>query len=379
MYYCYQNYCTFRNEKVAMRFIKSDTVTVPTVSLDENNRIDVITYPENTTLSELSTICTPDEGHEGDVLDIVGDLYLFYQHTVNGLTFTLIPSENKDQTYLFSCLIDNDTETPYYEENDVGGWVVLPATYEEINNLDSTIVSLINSSSTLFHATADNFTPANILGVDLREKRVKTTWSNTIPYGDYQRLYVNEAEIITAFIKEMKRSYPEIEFFPQSSERKNLGHETVFYRSALSRDRSERFNSIILQSEESGRFYYTTIPLELFYQTNDVAQYSERRSAYLLYHFFMDVIYFDMVKPRGYDDKWGPVMEPFKFAVYWDRDVEDNLIRADSTDGSGRDTYTLTFRCDLICTLIERSDETYTIHEVLTYIYAHSRTESGIR
>ena len=56
------------------------------------------------------------------------------------------------------------------------------------------------------------------------------------------------------------------------------------------------------------------------------------------------------------------------FSTYWERDVADELIKQDAVDGSGRDTYDLTIFCDLICHIIEQSEELVPIQDVIIHL-----------
>ena len=342
-----------------VRFVPSKVFSI---EIDKNLRIIVLKYIRGKTkwsnLPDFNTLVLNDK-----LVDIEGDIHLYPSHTINGLTFYL---KGDFASYLFSCFLDHDAEEMTWSDEEVGGYLRLPSNYSELYTNEQ-IIDCINTSK--FYHVQGQFEPANILGVDLKDNKVREKWENVIPYGNYFRLYLNEAEIIAAFIKHMKSCYPEIEFFPQSSERKNLGKETVFYQSRLLSDKSFRFNSNILFEEEKGRWYQTTIPLVLHYQTSDVAQFSHRRSEYLLSHFFMDVHYFKVQKKRGYKDRFGNDTEEFEFATYWERDIADDLAKQDAPDGSGRDTFVMTIQCDLICSVIERSEEPVPIQEVIKNIY----------
>ena len=344
-----------------IRFTPSKTFSV---EKDNNLRIIVVNYIKGQTKwSNLPSSMRKIINDKN--IDINGDIHLLPSHTVNGLTFYL---KGTYHSYLFSCFIDHDTPEMQWKDCEVGGYLRIPDNYFDLyTNQD--IVNLINTSQ--FYYCEGQFDVANILGVDLKDEKVLEKWENTIPYGNYPRLYLNEAEIIAAFIKHMRECYPEIEFFPQSSERKNLGKETVFYQSRLLADRSFRFNSNVLFEQERGRWYQTTIPLILHYQTSDISQYSHRRSEYLLSHFFMDVHYFNVTKKRGYKDRFGNDSETFEFATYWERDIGDDLVKQDAPDGSGRDTFTITIQCDLICSVIERSEEPVPIQDVIMNLYFH--------
>ena len=345
------------SQYTVLRFTRGEKFSV---DIDSNLKIPVITYIEG--VSRWNEVPYVTQSTE-DFISYEGDLHLLPLHTLNGLTLYLYPER---ETYLFSVFIDAQHTEPEYGESEVGGYLIVPMNF---NGTDREIEEVINSSSTFFHVIASDFRPANILGVDLKERKVKTQWENTIPYGDYPRLYLNEAQIVAAFIKTMKSTYPEIEFFPQSSERRNLGKETCFYRTRLVSDRSLRFNSNVMCNAADGRWNQTTIPLEMHYQTSDIAQYSHRRSQYLLSHFFMDVHDFTFKVRRSYPDRWGRYEEEFTFSTYWDREVVDDMLKVDSPDGSGRDTYVLTILCDLICNIIERSEEVVPIREVITNLY----------
>lgn len=379
MNYAFYHNIIFQSSTNVIRFVEDETATKPTVYMNSNLRIPELHYkPKSAKWSDIPKAITySNESDSNSHIDIVGDMRCYPAHTVNGLTFYLNTwGRGELQSYLFSLFINSDTDNIEYNEAETGGWVCVPMNYTDIEYYQRDIREAINFNSTFFHVEG-NIEVANILGVDLKEKKVKTTWDNIIPYGDYPRLYLNEAEIIASFIKEMKRCYPEIEFFPQSSERENLGKETCYYRSRLVADRSARFNSNVLFNEADGRWQQTTIPIELHYQTTDIAQYSHRRSQYLLSHFFMDVHDFPVKKKRAYPDRFGNYDVEMTFSTYWERDVADELIKQDAVDGSGRDTYDLTIFCDLICHIIEQSEELVPIQDVITNIYfGTSQTEN---
>lgn len=83
----------------------------------------------------------------------------------------------------------------------------------------------------------------------------------------------------------------------------------------------------------------------------------------------MEVVTFELKKPRRFADKFGVVEDTFEYAVYWTRDVEDDLVRQDAPDGSGRDTFALTIYCDLICSIVEDSRDVVYIQDVISNIY----------
>ena len=343
-----------------IRFVPSTQLKI---GLDINLRILIVEYEKGVTKWSQIPNC---EVINDKIITTEGEVPLLPANTVNGLTFYLKTQNHGTQTsYLFSSFINYTTEKSEWQDTEVGGYMMIPLEYQSLANDE--FLDCINQSS--FYHVRGTFTPANILGVDMKEKSVISEWTNDVPYGDYPRLYLNEAEIIAAFIKTMKEEYPEIEFFPQSSERKNLGKETVFYQSRLLADRSFRFNSNVLFETEKGRWYQTTIPLVLHYQTSDVAQFSHRRSKYLLSHFFMDVHHFYVKKKRWYKDRFGNDEEVFRFSTYWDREIADDLVKQDAPDGSGRDTFVMTIQCDLICSVVERSEEPIPIQDVINNIY----------
>lgn len=365
MKYIYQSGCTIGSPYKSIRFTKDNSVESVTKNYLQNERIFEITYPEGATFSQIPGA----EVEEDNPIDLEGDVKLYERHTVNGMTFTLHPNKTG---YIWSCFLDCDSTEITYEENEIGGWVIIPAT-EIPNDVTSQVVEVINKNSTLFHVESDKFVVSNIPAVDMAEDKVKESYDNVIPYGSYPRIYLTEADIIAAFIRECKSKFPEIEFFPQSSERKNLGKESIFYRAQISQDKSNRFNSNLLEDFEGGRLFQTTIPVELHYQTSDIKQYVNRRNSYLLCNFLMDVHTFKVTKQRGYPDRYGNVEEVFEFATYWDRNAaQDELVKADAPDGSGRDTYTLYMPCDLIGFIIEKSKSAIPIRQVITNIYVNT-------
>lgn len=360
----YTNGCILQAPQKVIRFIKDDTLTELTQSYNSNERLFEVCYPTGSLFSQIpnAEIIADEE------ITLEGEVNLYNPHILNGMTFILRQSDNK---YLFSCFIDTDTSELTYEENEVGGWLIVPSVDLSNNeNLTQDIVTCINTNSTLFYVEAEEFEVANILGVDLAEDKVTEEFKNNIPYGSYERLYLTEADIIAGFIRECKKNYPEIEFFPQSSERKNLGKETIYYRSHISQDRSPKFNSNILSSSVNGRYFQTTIPIELYYQTSDIKQYVNRRDTYLLSHFLMDVHNFDVLKDKGYVDRWGNRTETFNFSTYWERNtVQNELMKTDANDGSGRDVYTLTMLCDLIGFIIEKSIKVVPVRQIILNLY----------
>ena len=332
------------------------------IEVDGNLRVLNLRYKDGALYSEIpSAYCKVIEDSE---ITYTGDLYLKPSHTINGLTFYL---KGDYPSYLFSCFIDAQCSELEWSDAEVGGYLRIPSVYSDMKDFDDQVLEKINSSK--FFYAEGTLKPANILGVDLKEREVKEEWDNDIPYGEYPRLYLNEAEIISAFIKRCREEFPEIEWFPQSSERKNLGKETIFYQARLLADRSIRFNSTVLYEDQRGRWYQTTIPLVLNYQTSDIAQFSNRRSKYLLSHFLMDIHEFEVVKSRGYSDRFGVDKECFTFSTYWERDIADDLVKADAVDGSGRDTFTMTIQCDLICSVFEKSEEQVPIQDIIMNLY----------
>lgn len=362
-YYTYVQGSILSSNYTCIQFRKGESLSI---EYDRNSRIEIVTYPEHCRFSELpSSMCEVITDSE---INLNGNVFLSYKHTLNGLEFYLKNLNNLEhQTYIFSAFIDVDTPEIKFEFNEVGGWLSIPSDYSNIEDCNSKIIEQINSSPLFF--VRGEFEISNIVGVDLNEKNVKENYESYTPYGDYEKVYVNEADIVAAFIKALKEKYPQINFFPQSSQRKNLGRENCFYRTRLNRDRSDKFNSIVLNSPFSQRLIYTTIPMELHYETNDIAQYTDRRSMYLLSKFFMEVVTFELKKTRRYSDRFGNLEDTFEYAVYWTRDVEDDLIRQDAPDGSGRDTFALTIYCDLICSIIEDSRDVVYIQDVISNIY----------
>lgn len=369
-YSVYTNGVILYSDYPCMEFVKDLTVDFATVEYDRNRRINTVRYSPSSFYSEIpSGFCEVVNSTEASSpINLSNIVQLHPYHTLNGMEIHL--KNNDKKGYVFSSFLDADIGEVEVGESEIGGWVRIPSEYINIDDFNTVLLSKINSLSMFF--ARGEFTPSNILGVDLNEKRVKETWENFVPYGDYERIYVNESDVVYNFIKTMKEAFPEIEFYPQSSERKNTGKETCFYRTILSRDKSEKHNSIVIKNPMHNRIIQTTIPMELRYQTNDVAQYSDRRTLYLLSRFFMDVQHFTVTKSKGYTDRFGQSTETFDFAVYWTRDVENELVRQDSADMSGRDTYTLTIYCDLICILMQSSQNYNKIRDVIKEIYLTS-------
>lgn len=369
-YSTYTNGVIIYSDYPVVEFIEDEEVELTTVEFDGNRRINSIHYPPNSNYNSIpQSNCEIVDFVEGEaIINLPKIVNLHPFHVVNGLEFHLKNYEGNG--YVFSSFIDTDTSKIEFGESEVGGWVQIPSEYPVIEDFNDKLLAKINSSSMFF--ARGEFSPANILGVDLNDKRVKGNWDNTVPYGSYERIYVNESDVVYNFIRTMKEAFPEIEFYPQSSERKNFGKETCYYRTILNRDKSEKHNSIVIKDAEYNRVIQTTIPMEMRYQTNDISQYSDRRTLYLLSRFFMDVQHFTVTKQKGYTDRFGESTETFDFAIYWTRNVEDELIRQDSADMSGRDTYTLTIYCDLICILMQSSQYYNTIQDVIKNIYLTS-------
>lgn len=368
MRYAYVNGSVLHSNYDVIKFIRDDTLK-DRIKVETNSNLRIIEITYNGLRSFYSDIpsqyCTVKEDQ---IINYEGEVHLKDLHTVNGLTFYLkTVGHSENQTYLFSCFIDYDHSEIEWEDCETGGYMIIPSSYADMDDFNDQVLEKINSSE--FYYAEGVLEPANILGVDLGDKEVRDTWTNIIPYGDYPRLYLNEAEIIAAFIKECRSQFPEIEWFPQSSERKNLGKETIFYQARLLSDRSIRFNSTVLYEDSRGRWYQTTIPLVLHYQTSDISQFSHRRSEYLLSHFLMDIHEFEVIKNRGYSDRFGVNREGFVFSTYWERDIADELIKGDAPDGSGRDTFAITIQCDLICSVFERSEEQVPIQDVIMNLY----------
>lgn len=368
MRYCYIPggivYSTYK----CVEFIVSEDLNSPTYVVDSNRNILVCTYPPSTNLSDLSTII--DVKTDG-VMTVTGLVKLYPKITINGLNIYITNVMN-DSTCLFSIFLDTDSTEFTYDENVVGEWLVIPSEYRAItDNVTAYVVNLINTKSVRIYVESDSFTVSNIPPTDLHvSKPLYVDYVNIIPYGVYTKLYLTESNIIDGFITACKAKFPEIEFFPQSSERKNRGKETVYYKSAISQTKSSRFNSTLLESPERGRFFLTTIPIEVYYQTSSIDQYIQRRDAFLMSRFLMDVHDFTVTKTRAYPDETGSYEETFNFSTYWERhSIQDEMIKADATDGSGRDCFTIPTVCDLICFIIEKSVETRPVTEVITSVY----------
>ena len=376
MYYVYLEGIILSSEKPVLSFTKSDEFS-RTYSVNE--RVYKYTYgPEDTWSKVQDAELLADDR----LIDFEGDLDLCPSHTINGLTFYLRHKSEKSGR-LFSLFLDAKAPEITYEENSVGCWVVVPESEvskvlsgpeetltDRVKEFTSNLVTLINERSTIIYVSGEKFELSNIQAVDLMEEKVQEKWDSLKPYSDYPELYLVEADIIAAFIRECKKQFPEIDFFPQSSERKNLGKETIFYRSALSQNKSPKFSSNLIEREFDGRFFQTTIPVELHYQTADIKQYIHRRDSYLICRFLMDVHHFEIKKNRWWVDRFGQSEETFYYSTFWERDfVQNDLAKADANDGSGRDTYTLTMQCDLIGFIIERSESITPVQQVISSIY----------
>jgi len=370
MKYVYYEGCIISAPQVAIRFIKTPEPDICTKSYNTNERIFEVTYSEGATYDMVQGC---EVIGEPQPITLEGDVKLFDSHTVNNLTFYIRHNPSIEGSRLWSCFLDTDTSELTYNENNIGGWLLYPAV-DIPNDLTEDIKTLINTNSSLFYVTSSEpFKVSNIQAVDMIGSSVLSNFDDVIPYGSYQKLYLTEADIIDGFITECKRQFPEIEFFPQSSERKNKGKEVIYYRSQISQEKSIRFNSNILEDEERGRLIQTTIPVEIYYETADIKQYIHRRNLYLLNGFLMDVHGFTVTKEKGYSDRYGNTTETFNFATYWDRNsVQNDLMKGDVPDSSGRDGFTLSVQCDLIGFIIEKSDYVNKINQVIISIYASS-------
>jgi len=380
MRYVYYKGCIISSPYKAIRFTKVPGTGILEKVYVANERITEVRYSRDISWDMLPDVMVMDESSSG-LIDFVGDLQLYPRHSINGLNFTIRYKPNCCR--LWSCFIDYKETEVKYEENEIGGWLIIPyAKIDEIfvpderqrdiniQKFTSEIVAMMDSKSELFYITGTKFKISNIQAVDMLEENVREDWDDVRPYSNYQDLYLTEADIIAAFIRECKKNFPEIEFFPQSSERKNLGRETIYYKSALSQNRSVKFSSNLIESPFDGRYFQTTIPIELYYQTADIKQYVHRRDRYLICEFLMNIHEFKVTKKRWYKDRYGNDTEEFLYSTFWERDtVQNDLVKADANDGSGRDTYTLTMLCDLIGFVIESSDTAPMINEVITNIY----------
>jgi hypothetical protein len=375
MRYTFYEGCLISAPQVAIRFIKVLGPGTCVKTYNSNERIFEVTYSEGATYDQVPGFTVIGEPQP---ITIEGDIKLYESNTINGLTFYNRYSP-EDTGRVWSCFIDTETYELTYNENEVGGWLIYPSV-EVANDLTQDIIELINTNSTKFYITCEEtFKVSNIQAIDLNEKVTLTDFDDIIPYGKFQRLYLTEADIIDGFIKECKTQFPEIEFFPQSSERKNKGKETIYYKSQISQERSIRFSSNILDDAERGRVIQTTIPIEISYQTADIQQYIHRRNLYLLNGFLMDVHNFKVIREKGYTDRYGRTTETFTFSTFWDRTgVNNEIAKGDTPDTSGRDGYSMMIVCDLIGFIIEKSDYVKPINQVIVSIYAGSGGDSFV-
>lgn len=368
MFQAYSEGSILTSTSKAIKFIVDDSLSKPQVVWDENYRIYVVRYNTGTKYSDLPSVIRKLIVNSD--ITISGDICLYPTKTINGLSFVIRQSSDRRQSCLFSCIIDWKETEIKYTETEHGGYLVLPSGYQNLENLTDTVVELINSKSSIFYVYSNKFNPANILGVDINSDEKVIEYKDTVPYNLEEELYLTERTITTAFIKKCKEVYPEIEFYNLSSTRKNLGKESIYYRSYASQERSMRYNSNIIKDSKFGRIIVTTIPLELNYQTNNINSFQTRRDDYLLYKFMMPIRTFEVIKEHNYPDIYGNNKDVFTFSVYWDRSsVPQDVSKQDSSDGSGRDTFSMTMNCDLVCYIIEGRNNPVPIYEVLNDLY----------
>lgn len=367
MKYLYSEGSILHSSSGVIRFTKDETVKLVSVNFDTNYRMYEVKYSKSARYRDLPPVIRTmiDDSD----INVVGDLFLYPRTVINGLTFYLKGQYKQPNRCIFSSFIDADCKDIVYEENDNGFYLIFPKDFHLIENRTERVKELINNG-TKAYVTGDKFLVSNILSIDLLEDKTYPEFRDFIPYSTYPHLYLTEADIISSFIRKCKLEFPEIEFFPFSPKRDNKGKESIYYRSFVSQERSSRFNSNIVKSDLFERMVQTTIPLELIYQTSDIRSYVNRRDSYLLYRFLMKIRDFDVEIDSGIVDRYGNSMDKFNFAVYWDKSsVQNELSKQDSYDGSGRDTYSLTMNCDLICYILESRNKPSKLLSIIRNIY----------
>lgn len=335
---------------------------------DNNLRYTIINYQVSSSYSDLpSTIC---EVVTNQLIQVEGDLDLYNSYILNGLEF--IRRDGRD--CILSVLLDSKVTGIVYEENEKGCWIkVNPAS----PNL-TTLKTVINDNSTFIYVKGETFNFANIIAFHLEGNETTRTFKDTIPFNQENEFLIDESYIIDGFIKECKKQFPMIRFYNLGAKHPNDGEETVFYTTQLAQDRSPRFSNHLMEHEEFGRFFHTTIPLSMTYQTNSVPLWINRRLEFLVGKFLSNIKTFPITinLPSPYYESTG--LESvntmtFNFATFWDRNsTRNDFGRQDATDNSGRRVNALEMLVDLIVIIYEKKEPLVPIEEVIDGIYWRS-------
>ena len=281
--------------------------------------------------------------------------------------------------FMFSLLLANgDYDTLSFKNFDNGVCVIVPVypdTLQPKNSPDE-VKEFINSNTEFFYIK-ELKSLVNIIGIDLLKENKYYSY-NTVPYGLYPDFYLSEPMVIGGLIVELEKQFPDIQFYNVSSKRDNSNkyEECVYYDAEIHQEKSHRFNSNVVKDPKYGRVIKSTIPINFRYETPSAKRFMERRHQALVWKFInkLSQFYFDIDanKYYSYSD------EGFSGGVNWDRNVIENSIQY-SQDNSDRVIYSFSLRCDVFCSIIEKSSDPYRIDEVINFIYTKSSTDNNTK
>ena len=291
------------------------------------------------------------------------DLVLLPTTTILGNyeVITRFTASSLKNELLYSQLISHSINEYEYREYSNGCVIIINDEYKDMK----TLVDYVNSKSTMIYLTglSDFY---NILGLNL--KYGNDIYPTNLDIYDYQRhVFLNESNVIAAYINHIKSKFPGISVYNIASEhdKDNKSIENLTYKASTLYVKAQH-NTNIIMTEPYGRLISSIISLYFTYTTSDIVTYLERKNSYQLQTFVNSLIYFPV---NMYDDM-NQIVDEFIFSVHYDTGNLE-IEPTKNIDDSSKTKYTFTFPAQISCYLLEELQEEYpsTIKNVLANIY----------
>ena len=336
--------------------------------INSNIKLITIGVDDTTRYSEIYSLY-PEYFHEFDpaqdsLVSIRGKFKLRAKTEINGIDYILKYGHNEDLLIYSSFISEKSVKPEYIEVPNRGCYVLLPSDLLDEPDLLRRVIELVNKESTqIYMIEVGPLKIANILGIDLLTSKLskKYNYSDTTIYDSRERVYLDEAKQISALIRDLIDSYPNVEFYtdPNSRSKSKEYNESVYYESQLFSDDSPQTLPLIYNDPTYGRVRRIDLLISMKYETSDMSTFLDRRNEYMMNKFLTDV---HLVYPRLSNGS------KIQIGVQWSRDIIEETPDL-RTDTSGKYVYSFLTRCNLVGLLIEKYETPVKIDEVIKNLY----------
>jgi hypothetical protein len=363
MYQRYINGMLVTHKKFTSVTFSTDTEEItPLVLEDTFSRTLFIYYDPN----DMNTILTNKNIviKEPMVLSKIGNYTLFPRSIINGINISISQLEELDEPSItgFRQLVCQNIDG--HSVSKVDDDLVVLIDYKLVSSLTiENYCSMLNETGYIRAEVYDRskFIASNISGVDLTAPYNEETYSTyNKPVDVDDKFWLSSPELIANFIKGISKAYPEIQFYTNDDILDLSNYkEHIKYQANLD-ENQDILNTYMIEDNQFGRIWKSTINLDLDYMTHDLPLLITRRDEYKSQRWLNEYGIFTVPKEIS-DTKFD-----LKFGIFWHRnEIPSNYNMKPSLDGNDISKFSFPIRCSLLITLVEKNNVSKTLIETV--------------